>query len=110
MSDPVPDYISVLERPHPNLWKYYIFAALCTGRGAHVPAAPGGTPRQITAVARAAPSGAAADAALSRLLGIRDEREGTRELLGSAKPSATTKPAAGASAPAAPQKPDWWKG
>src|SRR5436853_1427399 len=34
MSDPVPDYISVLERPHPNLWKYYIFAALCTGPGA----------------------------------------------------------------------------
>src|SRR5213079_107968 len=34
MSDPVPDYISVLERPHPNLLKYYIFAALCTGPGA----------------------------------------------------------------------------
>src|SRR2546430_2011278 len=31
---PVPDQISKLERPHPNLWKYYLIVGVCTGPGA----------------------------------------------------------------------------
>jgi|ERR1041385_2071344 putative membrane protein len=35
-ANPVPDEISRLERPHPNLWKYYVIVSLCTGPGALV--------------------------------------------------------------------------
>jgi len=32
-TDPVPDNISRLERPHPALWTYYVIVSICTGPG-----------------------------------------------------------------------------
>ena len=33
MTEPVPERIRTLERPHPVLWTYYIIIAICTGPG-----------------------------------------------------------------------------
>jgi putative membrane protein len=33
MTEPVPERIRTLERPHPALWTYYIILAVCTGPG-----------------------------------------------------------------------------
>lgn len=32
-TDPVPENISRLERPHPALWTYYVIVSICTGPG-----------------------------------------------------------------------------
>src|SRR5205807_9350923 len=88
----------------------FLYTRMRGYQGGHITAAPAGTSPQIASVPAASSSGSGADEAVSLLLAIGDELKRTRELLESGKPSSTAKPPAGSSAPAAPQKTDWWKG